>query len=77
MGVTDRGRFALQIACRATVESFFKSLKAEMIWRRNWQTRRELEVAIFPFHGWKANHERATEYINGLYNPHRRHSALG
>jgi transposase InsO family protein len=58
------GRFALQIAGRATVESFFKSLKAEMIWRRNWQTRREVEVAIF-------------EYIKGFYNPHRRHSALG
>lgn len=48
----------------AAVESFFKSLKAEMVWRRNWQTRREVEVAIF-------------EYINGFYNPRRRHSALG
>jgi hypothetical protein len=48
----------------AAVESFFKSLKAEMIWRRNWQTRREVEVALF-------------EYINGFYNPRRRHSALG
>ncbi len=58
------GRFALQIACRATIESFFKSLKAEMIWRRNWLTHREVEVALF-------------EYINGFYNPRRRHSALG
>ena len=49
---------------RAAVESFFKSLKAEMVWRRNWQTRREVEVALF-------------EYINGFYNPRRRHSALG
>ena len=48
----------------AAVESFFKSLKAEMIWRRNWQTRREVKVALF-------------EYINGFYNPRRRHSALG
>ena len=48
----------------AAVESFFKSLKAEMVWRRNWQTRREVEVALF-------------EYINGFYNPRRRHSALG
>ena len=48
----------------AAVESFFKSLKAEMIWRRNWQTRREAEIALF-------------EYINGFYNPRRRHSALG
>ena len=48
----------------AAVESFFKSLKAEMVWRKNWQTRREVEVALF-------------EYINGFYNPRRRHSALG
>tara|TARA_R110000744_G_scaffold97319_1_gene188076 strand:+ start:445 stop:684 length:240 start_codon:yes stop_codon:yes gene_type:complete len=48
----------------AAVESFFKSLKAEMVWRRNWQTRREVEVALF-------------EYINGFYNFRRRHSALG
>jgi hypothetical protein len=31
----------------SAVESFFKSLKAELIWRRNWQTRREVEVALF------------------------------
>jgi putative transposase len=45
-------------------ESFFKSLKAELVWRRNWQTRRVVEVALF-------------EYINGFYNPRRKHSALG
>ena len=49
---------------RSAVESFFKSLKAELVWRRNWQTRREVEIAVF-------------EYINGFYNPRRRHSALG
>ncbi|MGO4917893.1 IS3 family transposase [Pseudogemmobacter sp. W21_MBD1_M6] len=48
----------------SAVESFFKSLKAELVWRHNWQTRREVEVALF-------------EYINGFYNPRRRHSALG
>jgi len=48
----------------SAVESFFKSLKAEMVWRRNWQTRREVEIALF-------------KYINGFYNPRRRHSALG
>ena len=48
----------------SAVESFFKSLKAELVWRRNWQTRREVEVALF-------------EYINGFYNPRRRHSAIG
>ena len=48
----------------SAVESFFKSLKAELIWRRNWPTRKEVEVALF-------------KYINGFYNPRRRHSALG
>lgn len=48
----------------AAVETFFKSLKAELIWRHNWETRRETERALF-------------EYINGFYNPRRRHSALG
>ena len=47
----------------SAVESFFKSLKAELVWRRNWQTRREVEVALFG-------------YINGFYNPRRRHSAI-
>ena len=46
----------------SAVESFFKSLKAELVWHRNWQTRREVEVALF-------------EYINGFYNIRRRHSA--
>lgn len=48
----------------SAVESFFKSLKAELVWRRNWQTRRDAEVALFG-------------YINGFYNPRRKHSALG
>ena len=51
-------------AQNAAVETFFKSLKAELIWRHNWTTRRETEVALF-------------QYINGFYNPRRRHSALG
>lgn len=48
----------------STVESFFKSLKAELVWRRAWKTRCEAESALF-------------EYINGFYNPRRKHSALG
>jgi Integrase core domain len=48
----------------SAVVSFFKSLKAELVWRHNWQTRRKVEVALF-------------EYINGFYNPRRKHSALG
>jgi len=47
----------------AVVETFFKTLKAELIWRQTWQTRRQVEVALF-------------QYINGFYNPRRRHSAL-
>ncbi|MGA9412839.1 MAG: IS3 family transposase [Roseobacter sp.] len=48
----------------AAVETFFKTIKAELIWRRSWETRRQAEMAIF-------------EYINGFYNPRRRHSAPG
>lgn len=48
----------------AAVETFFKSLKAEVLWRQNWPTRRQAETAIF-------------QYINGFYNPRRRHSYLG
>ena len=51
-------------AQNAAVETFFKTIKAELIWRRNWETRRQVETAIF-------------QYINGFYNPRRRHSALG
>ena len=49
---------------RAAIETFFKTIKAELIWRRTWETRRQAETAIF-------------QYINGFYNPRRRHSALG
>ena len=48
----------------AAVETFFKTIKAELIWRRSWATRRQAEMAIF-------------EYLNGFYNPRRRHSSLG
>ncbi len=48
----------------AVVETFFKTLKAELIWRQTWYTRRQCELALF-------------QYINGFYNPRRRHSALG
>ena len=47
----------------AVVETFFKTLKAELIWRKPWYTRRQCELALF-------------QYINGFYNPRRRHSAL-
>ncbi|QFT92011.1 Integrase core domain protein [Roseovarius sp. THAF9] len=48
----------------AAVETFFETIKAELLWQRSWRTRRDAEIAIF-------------EYINSFYNPRRRHSALG
>jgi len=48
----------------SVVEAFFKTIKAELLWQTTWPTRRETEIAIF-------------NYINGFYNPRRRHSALG
>ncbi len=40
----------------AAVETFFKTIKAELIWRGTWETRRQTEMAIF-------------KYINGVHNP--------
>ncbi|WP_141467965.1 IS3 family transposase, partial [Pelagimonas varians] len=48
----------------AAVETFFKTIKAELTWRHPRETRRKAEMAIF-------------EYINGFNNPRRRHSAPG
>lgn len=47
----------------AMVETFFKTLKSELIWRTVFHTRHDAEVAI-------------AHYIDGFYNPARRHSAL-
>lgn len=33
----------------ASVETFFKSLKAEIIWRQELQTRRQADAAIFQY----------------------------
>ena len=49
---------------KAVVETFFKTLKAELIWRQPCYTRRQCDLALF-------------QYINGFYNPRRRHSVLG
>ncbi len=48
----------------AVVETFFKTFKAELVWRRIWETRRQAETCIF-------------QDTNGFYIPRRRHSALG
>ena len=47
----------------AVVETFFKSLKSELVWRTVFQTRAEAKEAI-------------GRYIDGFYNPIRRHSTL-
>jgi putative transposase len=48
----------------AVAESFFATLKTELIYRRPWPTKHEAKAAIH-------------DYIAGFYNPHRRHSSLG
>ena len=45
------------------VETFFKTLKSELVWRTIFHTRAQAEQAI-------------ARYIDGFYNPVRRHSAL-
>ena len=48
----------------ALMESFFGSMQIELLDRRHWVSRAQLGQAIF-------------EWIEGFYNPTRRHSALG
>jgi len=48
----------------AMVETFFKTLKSELVWRTVFLSRWQAEQAIGTF-------------IDGFYNPRRRHSALG
>lgn len=48
----------------AMAESFFATLECELIDRRTWPTKTEARLALFT-------------YIEGWYNPRRRHSALG
>lgn len=46
------------------VETSFKTIKSELIWPVAWQSRQQAENAV-------------ARYIDGFYNPVRRHSALG
>ena len=48
----------------AASEAFHASIKKERIYRQSWPTRAEARAALF-------------EYIEGWYNPRRRHSTLG
>ena len=47
----------------AMAESFFASLECELLDRRSFKSKAEARVALF-------------SYIEGWYNPRRRHSAL-
>lgn len=47
----------------AVAESFFKSLKTELIYHQKYETRKEAELSIF-------------EYIEAFYNTNRRHQHL-
>jgi len=47
----------------ALCESFFATLECELLDRRRFATRAEAQLAVF-------------EYLEGWYNPRRRHSAL-
>ena len=48
----------------ALCESFFATLECELLDRRRFGTQSEARMAVF-------------EFLEGWYNPHRRHSALG
>jgi putative transposase len=48
----------------ALCESFFATLECELLERRRFRTQGEARMAVF-------------EFLEGWYNPHRRHSALG
>ncbi len=47
----------------AMAESFFATLKTELLHRRAWRSREQARMAIY-------------DYIEGFYNRRRRHSAL-
>lgn len=48
----------------AMVESVFKTIKSELVWRTSFTSRHQASKAI-------------GHYIEGFYNPRRRHSSLG
>jgi putative transposase len=68
---TELNKHGIQISMSGTgncydnsvVETFFKTLKSELVWRTVFQTRAEAREAI-------------GRYIDGFYNPVRRHSTL-
>ncbi|MBV9049258.1 MAG: IS3 family transposase [Solirubrobacterales bacterium] len=54
----------MQAQANAVAETFFATLKKELVNRRSWPSRLELQSAVF-------------EYIEAFYNRRRRHSTLG
>jgi len=48
----------------AMAESFMSTIKSELVRRHTFKTRDQARLAVF-------------SYIEGFYNPHRRHSAIG
>ena len=64
MGVVPSTGSAGDCFDNAMAESFFATLECELIDRRSFRTQAEARLAIFQF-------------IEGWYNPRRRHSALG
>ena len=48
----------------AMAESFFATLEREVLNRRRFKSQAEAKMAIF-------------DWLEGWYNPHRRHSSLG
>ena len=47
----------------AVTAIFYKTLKSGLMLRQSWKTKRQADAALF-------------QYINGFYNPRRKHSAL-
>ncbi|MFC8503818.1 integrase core domain-containing protein [Pedococcus sp. NPDC057267] len=57
------GRVASSVD-NALIESFWSTMQRELLDRQSWSTRVQLASAIF-------------EWIEGWYNPRRRHTSLG
>jgi hypothetical protein len=58
------GQWVASSVDNALIESFRSTMQRELLDRSSWTSRRELATAIF-------------EWIEGFYNPTRRHIALG
>jgi hypothetical protein len=60
----QRGLAPSTIRNNAVAESFFATLKKELVHRQSWPSRRDLSSTVF-------------DYIEAFYNRQRRHSTLG